>query len=82
MRLAYALTATDMRMRENVITLRIPKSYYIIITGESSTTLKIRECDLHYVANLPIKTYFMDDQRRSVNKTVLLSTLIICLKFS
>ena len=28
MRLAYALTATDMRMRENDVTLGIPKSSY------------------------------------------------------
>ena len=29
MRLAYALTATDIRMRENDVTLGIPKSSYI-----------------------------------------------------
>ena len=29
MRLAYALTATDMRMRENDVILGIPKSSYI-----------------------------------------------------
>ena len=28
MRLAYALTATDMRMRENDVTLGIPKTSY------------------------------------------------------
>ena len=29
MQLAYALTATDMRMRENDVTLGIPKSSYM-----------------------------------------------------
>ena len=50
--------------------------------GDDYFGLKIRECDLNYIANLPIKTYFMDDQRRSLNETVLLSTLNICFKFS
>ena len=44
--------------------------------------LKIRERDLNYIAKLPVKTYFMDDQRRSLSETVLLSTLNICFKFS
>ena len=50
--------------------------------GHDYFGLKIRERDLNYIANLPIKTYFMDDQRRSLNETVLLSTLNICFKFS
>ena len=37
--------------------------------------MTILACDLNYIANLPIKTYFMDDQRRSLNETVLLSSL-------
>ena len=44
--------------------------------------MTIRERDLDYIANLPIKTYFMDDQRRSLNEAVLLSTLNIYFKFS
>ena len=32
MRLAYALTATDMRMRENDVILGIPKSSYIRVS--------------------------------------------------
>ena len=31
MRLAYALTATDMRMRKNDVTLGIPKSSYRVL---------------------------------------------------